>query len=149
MRKSPFAGMLFNGAGRPVRIDGYCSTLAASLGGNKTPIIDEEELDQNKESWVIKYHADLMNGENPRTFQDAPKRLRRLTVAEASLLQTFPSDYEFCGSQSSIFRQIGNAVPCNLSYNIAKMMMDCLVSEEIENLIINLPYQLELENING
>lgn len=145
MRKSPFAGMLFNGAGRPIRIDGYCSTLAASMGGNRTPIIDEEELYGNKENWVIKYHSDLMRGEKPNTNPTAPKRLRRLTVEEASLLQTFPSDYKFCGSQSSKFRQIGNAVPCNFGYNIAKMVMDYLFNEEIENMVINLPYQLEFE----
>ena len=145
MRKSPFAGMLFNGAGRPIRIDGYCSTLAASMGGNRTPIIDEEELYDNKENWVIKYHSDLMKGEKPNTNPTAPKRLRRLTVEEASLLQTFPSNYEFCGSQSSKFRQIGNAVPCNLGYNIAKMVMDYLFNEEIENMVINLPYQSEFE----
>jgi len=145
MRKSPFAGMLFNGAGRPIRIDGYCSTLAASMGGNRTPIIDEEELYGNKENWVIKYHSDLMRGEKPNTNPTAPKRLRRLTVEETSLLQTFPSDYKFCGSQSSKFRQIGNAVPCNFGYNIAKMVMDYLFNEEIENMVINLPYQLEFE----
>lgn len=145
MRKSPFAGMLFNGAGRPIRIDGYCSTLAASMGGNRTPIIDEDELYDNKENWVIKYHSDLMRGEKPNTNPTAPKRLRRLTVEEASLLQTFPSDYIFCGSQSSKFRQIGNAVPCNFGYNIAKMVMDYLFNEELENMVINLPYQLEFE----
>ena len=119
------------------------------MGGNRTPIIDNEELYNNKESWVIKYHSDLMNGKSPKTFKEAPKRLRRMTLEEASLLQTFPEDYEFCGSQSSQFKQIGNAVPCNLGYNIGRMLMDCLINEEIENIIINLPYQLEFENING
>lgn len=38
MRKSPYAGMLFNGMGRPIRIDGYCATLPASMGGNKNTI---------------------------------------------------------------------------------------------------------------
>src|SRR5690606_1644457 len=40
MRRSPYAGMIFNGAGRPIEIDGYALTLPASMGGNKTPIID-------------------------------------------------------------------------------------------------------------
>lgn len=44
LRKSPYAGMLFNGLGRPTKIDGYSATLPASMGGNKTPIIDENEL---------------------------------------------------------------------------------------------------------
>ncbi|AEE50939.1 DNA cytosine methyltransferase [Haliscomenobacter hydrossis] len=147
MRKSPFAGMLFNGLGRPVKIDGYCATLPASMGGNKTPIIDEEELYGNKPGWVQNYHASLLNGGTPMDFQEAPKRLRRLTVEEAALLQTFPRDYEFCGSQSSKFKQIGNAVPPNLGYNIAKMMMDCLLNGELERITFNLSYQMELEAI--
>jgi DNA (cytosine-5)-methyltransferase 1 len=147
LRKSPYAGMLFNGLGRPVKIDGYCATLPASMGGNKTPIIDEEELYEGKESWVKSYHEGVMKGGTPLPFQEAPKRLRRLTVEEAAILQTFPIDYEFSGSQSSTFAQIGNAVPCNLAYRIAKMVMDCLANEDIENLIIKLPYQLELEHV--
>lgn len=144
MRKSPFAGMLFNGAGRPVKLDGYCATLPASMGGNKTPIIDELELYENSEGWVQNYHQGLLNGETPLTYQNAPARLRRLTVEEASLLQTFPLDYNFCGSQSSKFKQIGNAVPCNLAYNVARMIKDIIEAGEIENYITNLQYHLEI-----
>lgn len=35
MRKSPYAGMYFNGQGRPINIDGYSNTLPASMGGIK------------------------------------------------------------------------------------------------------------------
>ncbi len=145
LRKSPYAGMLFNGLGRPVKLDGYCATLPASMGGNKTPIIDEEELYGNAEAWIKKYHEKLINGEPAYPFQEAPNRLRRLTVEEAALLQSFPITYEFCGSQSSKFTQIGNAVPCNLAYNIARMMEDCLLNGELENIIIKMSYQLEIE----
>lgn len=48
MRKSPYAGMLFNGLGRPTRLDGYSATLPASMGGNKTPIIDEKNYTKAK-----------------------------------------------------------------------------------------------------
>jgi DNA (cytosine-5)-methyltransferase 1 len=44
MRKSPYAGMYFNGQGRPINIDGYANTLPASMGGNKTPFVDEDSL---------------------------------------------------------------------------------------------------------
>ena len=44
MRKSPYAGMYFNGQGRPIDINGYANTLPASMGGNKTPFIDEDHL---------------------------------------------------------------------------------------------------------
>ena len=138
LRKSPYAGMLFNGLGRPVRIDGYCSTLPASMGGNKTPIIDEDELYNNATGWVKYYHSSIMNGLSKSNFKEAPNHLRRLTVEEAAILQTFPLGFKFCGSQSSKFKQIGNAVPCNLAYQVAQMMMECLNTEVMENKIINL-----------
>ncbi len=144
LRKSPYAGMLFNGAGRPVRIDGYCATLPASMGGNKTPIIDEDELYENKKSWVESYHANIMNGCSPSEFKIAPTNLRRLTVEECALLQTFPQDYEFCGSQSSIFKQIGNAVPCNLGFAVANMLSDYFAQEKSDKFIINKINQLEI-----
>lgn len=144
LRKSPYAGMLFNGAGRPVRIDGYCATLPASMGGNKTPIIDEDELYENKGSWVEYYHSNIMDGGSPSEFKIAPKNLRRLTIEECALLQTFPQDYKFCGSQSSIFKQIGNAVPCNLGLAIASMISDYLAHEQLDKFIIKKSYQLEI-----
>ena len=122
MRKSPYAGMLFNGAGRPIRIDGYCATLPASMGGNKTPIIDEDELCNGAESFVEAYHKGLLDKTITPKFQEAPSRLRRLTVEEAAAIQTFPLGYKFCGSRTSMYKQIGNAVPCNLAQQVAKMI---------------------------
>lgn len=115
MRRSPYAGMLFNGQGRPLNPDAWSSTLPASMGGNRTPIIDEDHLYYNKPSWVEDYHAKLVKGDTQSVFTEAPKRLRRMTVDEAAIIQTFPSDYIFEGPQSSIFSQIGNAVPCKLA----------------------------------
>lgn len=118
MRRSPYAGMLFNGAGRPVNPDGVCPTLPASMGGNKTPIVDEAQIFDGKDSFVEAYHSDLMKGGAPRSGQ-APSCLRRLTIDECIAVQTFPADYEFCGSNSSIFKQIGNAVPAKMGKAIA------------------------------
>ena len=123
MRRSPYAGMLFNGLGRPVNINGYCATLPASMGGNKTPIIDTGELYEGLPSWIEEYHQKLIKGEIIPEYKLAPDRLRRLTVEEAALIQTFPLDYKFCGSQSSQYTQIGNAVPCELGYKIAKIVL--------------------------
>lgn len=135
MRKSPYAGMLFNGMGRPVKIDGYCATLPATMGGNKTPIIDEDALYNKKENWIENYHKSLVESIESLIYQEAPQRLRRLTLQEAAILQTFPLDYRFHGSQSSVFKQIGNAVPCNFAYAVATMLSDCLKNNEIETLI--------------
>ncbi|MBA7492335.1 Modification methylase BspRI [subsurface metagenome] len=51
-----------------------------------------------------------------------PNGKRRLTVRETARIQSFPDDLEFMGSNSSCYRQIGNAVPWPLAYHIAKMM---------------------------
>lgn len=125
LRRSPNAGMLFNGLGRPLRLDGFSATLPASMGGNKTPIVDEDELYHNKPSWVEQYHADLWNGKKP-SFTAAPASLRRLTIDEAIRIQTFPVDYVFHGPNSAIWRQIGNAVPPALAECVAKAVRDLL-----------------------
>ncbi len=130
LRKSPYAGMLFNGQGRPLNPDGWSSTLPASMGGNRTPIIDERHLFENKEGWVEKLHAYLMAGGQPGKFDDVPPYLRRLTVDEAALLQCFPANYVFRGPQSKVYSQIGNAVPCNLALAVGQVVYSAIVNPE-------------------
>ena len=117
MRRSPYAGMLFNGAGRPMRLDRPAPTLPASMGGNRTPIVDQDWLEGVDECWVAHYHARLKAGDKP--LSKLPERLRRLTVQEAAAIQGFPSDMEWRGTQTSIYRQIGNAVPPALGKAVA------------------------------
>ena len=131
LRKSPYAGMMFNGQGRPINPNGYASTIAASMGGNRTPIIDEEHLYDGSTSYVETYHNHLMNGGEPKDMHDVPSRLRRLTIDEALLIQTFPSNYVFVGKNSSIWRQIGNAVPCKLAQAVAAVVLDVLTGKTI------------------
>lgn len=119
LRKSPYAGMLFNGQGRPLNPDGWASTLPASMGGNRTPIIDDKHLYDGDASWVEEYHRHLMKGGKPKGVHDAPSYLRRLTIDEAALLQTFPQKYVWMGPNSKIYSQIGNAVPCDLAKVVA------------------------------
>ena len=45
---------------------------------------------------------------------------RRLSWQEAAAVQTFPKDMEFCGDLRSVYRQIGNAVPCLLGKAVAE-----------------------------
>ena len=40
---------------------------------------------------------------------------RRLTTAECAILQDFPAGHPFAGKKSSVYRQIGNAVPPKLA----------------------------------
>ena len=125
LRKSPYAGMLFNGQGRPINLEGLSNTLPASMGGNKTPFIDEQALYHGANAWVEEYHAKIMKGDKS-SFGPAPGRLRRLTIDEAIRIQTFPNNYDFKGPNSSIWRQIGNAVPPKLAEAVAKAIKSIL-----------------------
>ena len=130
MRKTPYAGMYFNGQGRPIDVDGYANTLPASMGGNKTPFIDEEYLyGTAKYDWVADYHKGLLTGAIVPEFKEAPKRLRRITIKEAARIQTFPDDYVFCGNKGMIYTQIGNAVPCKLAEAVARAVVEYLKND--------------------
>lgn len=145
MRKTAYAGMIFNGLGRPIRIDGYCATLPASMGGNKTPIIDERELYEHAEPWVINYHKEIMENPSKAEFLPAPGFLRRLTVEEAAVIQTFPLDYTFAGSQSTKYTQIGNAVPCNLGKAVVNMVIDILKGKKSIKYIQHVQEELKFD----
>lgn len=54
---------------------------------------------------------------------------KRLNVREGARLQSFPDWFEFCGSESSKFQQIGNAVPPLMAYHIAKRIIAYLNGE--------------------
>lgn len=118
LRQSPFAGMLFNGQGRPMDMNRPAPTLPASMGGNRTPIVDQQTLEDGSEQWVASYHASLMEG-GP-VAETVPSRLRRISVQEAAAIQSFPKDMPWYGSQSSRYRQIGNAVPPKMAYAVAQ-----------------------------
>lgn len=60
----------------------------------------------------------------PSRGPDSATYLRRLTVREAALLQSFPNWFRFSGSQSSIYRQIGNAVPPPLAMVVGRAILE-------------------------
>ena len=123
LRVSPYAGMLFNGMGRPIDLSRPCQTLPASMGGNKTPIVDTRLLkDPMAPDWLSDLHEKMKNGAATGTIE-VPSFLRRLTVSEAAALQGFPPRFEFCGSQCERFRQIGNSVPPPFAYHVAKVVL--------------------------
>lgn len=51
-----------------------------------------------------------------------PWEHRTLTSREAARLQSFPDDFEFLGSEASVRKQIGNAVPPLVGYAVGKTL---------------------------
>lgn len=49
-----------------------------------------------------------------------PDNQRRMSCRELAIVQGFPVDYVFSGTRSSVYRQIGNAVPPLLACAVAK-----------------------------
>ena len=120
MRRIPYDCLMFNGIGCPIDPDGYSRTITASMGGNMMLIVDDVFLhDPTADNWIQGYYDKLVSHEIIPEFKEAPPRLRRLTINEARRLQTFPDDYIFCGSKTSVYKQIGNAVPCEMAKTVA------------------------------
>jgi DNA (cytosine-5)-methyltransferase 1 len=57
------------------------------------------------------------------------EQARSITVKEAALLQSFPEDFQFIGSQGSAFKMIGNAVPPEMAKNIAIAVSNKLLNK--------------------
>lgn len=55
-----------------------------------------------------------------------PDETRPFTVREYARIQTFPDEWKFIGSISQQYKQIGNAVPCNLGKEIGYSIINFL-----------------------
>ncbi len=64
-----------------------------------------------------------------------PDETRPFTVREYARIQTFPDNWVFAGSVSQQYKQIGNAVPCNLGQEVGYSIIKFLNSyfEKINN----------------
>lgn len=111
LRPSPYAGHVYNGGGRPIDPNGPCHTILASSGGYKTHWIDTQNV-------APEYHAHLMSGGTPR--EGFVPGARRLSVEECAIIQTFPRGFVFSGKRSSQYTQVGDAVPPELAFVVAR-----------------------------
>jgi DNA (cytosine-5)-methyltransferase 1 len=55
-----------------------------------------------------------------------PEELRALSLREYALIQEFPANWEFCGSPSEQYAQVGNAVPVRLGEVAGNLVADHL-----------------------
>ncbi|MEG2139831.1 MAG: DNA cytosine methyltransferase [Bilophila sp.] len=61
----------------------------------------------------------LTSPSQKQTDRCHPDEARPFTVRENARCQSFPDDWEFCGSVGQQYKQVGNAVPVNLAYAVA------------------------------
>ena len=71
----------------------------------------------------------LTSPSQKQTERCHPLEARPFTVRENARCQSFPDEWEFCGSVMSQYKQVGNAVPVNLAYEVAKKIHESLERE--------------------
>ena len=84
----------------------------------KSKMVGNRPTDWNKYSPTIMGRG---SGTGGPLIIPHPQYNRRMSVREVARIQTFPNTFEFLGSTSACYRQIGNAVPVLMAYNIAKI----------------------------
>lgn len=96
------------------------------LGGGKTGMA--RRLAWNEPSLTL-----TCNPAQKQTERCHPTETRPLNVREYARIQSFPDDWNFAGSISQQYKQIGNAVPVNLAYHVGigiRSMLDGMTPGE-------------------
>ena len=91
--------------------------------GSKSPIHRYHVLSPNEPSTTIIAH---LYKDGNRFIHYDPEQQRTITVREAARLQTFPDDYIFEGSNTDLYKMIGNAVPPRFAKCCANAVYDVL-----------------------
>lgn len=81
------------------------------LGGGKTGMA-------RRMSWEEPSLTLTCSPAQKQTERCHPEETRPFTVREYARIQTFPDDWDFAGSTSSQYKQIGNAVPVNFAKEV-------------------------------
>ena len=113
--KGQFVWVLRTNNGNPV--DGYHSTESDKSAPTLNTIGRSWGWERPSTTLVSSFRPDVVAGpgyrqagDGPR--QDAPGSISiSISISEAARLQAFPNGHPWRGSRTSIFRQVGNAVP--------------------------------------
>lgn len=89
------------------------------LGGGRTGILRRLSIDEP--SLTV-----LTSPGMKQTDRCHPIEIRPFSYRENARIQTFPEDWSFCGTLADKYRQIGNAVPVNLAYELGLYLIKTL-----------------------
>ncbi|MFR4986986.1 MAG: DNA cytosine methyltransferase [Lachnospirales bacterium] len=89
------------------------------MGGGRTGILRRLSLDEP--SLTV-----LTSPQMKQTERCHPIEVRPFSIRENARIQSFPDEWEFVGTISSKYKQIGNAVPCNLAKEIGIKIKEAL-----------------------
>ena len=89
------------------------------MEGGRTGILRRLSLDEP--SLTV-----LTSPSQKQTDRCHPLEARPFTIRENARCQSFPDDWQFCGSIGSQYKQVGNAVPVNLAFDIGKKIKEAL-----------------------
>lgn len=100
----------------PIEVQKEYMGASFYLGGGKTGMARRLSLDEPSLTLTCA-------PAQKQTERCHPIETRPLTVREYARIQTFPDDWEFAGTLSAQYKQIGNAVPVNLAWAIGRSIM--------------------------
>lgn len=95
-----------------------------NMAGGRTGILRRMSMDEP--SLTV-----LTSPSQKQTERCHPVEDRPFTIRENARCQSFPDDWQFCGNVASQYKQVGNAVPVNLAYEVAKQIYKALDKEGI------------------
>ena len=105
---------------------------------NYPDLPNELKTHKNESSFIDRFKVVNVNGFSHTVLAHIAKdghyyiypsleQIRSLSVREVARIQSFPDNYYFEGGRTAAFKQIGNAVPPLMAYEIAKKIKDNLL----------------------
>ncbi|MEK7594605.1 MAG: DNA (cytosine-5-)-methyltransferase [Patescibacteria group bacterium] len=114
------------------------------MGGGKTGMA-------RRLSWDEPSLTLTCNPAQKQTERCHPEETRPLNVREYARIQTFPDDWQFTGSVSAQYKQIGNAVPVNLGFYMGqavKAILDGKYDKEILEVVEPVQFDESFEQLS-
>jgi DNA (cytosine-5)-methyltransferase 1 len=104
--------------------------FGATMPGQQDPISRFFRLDSFQQATTLRAGTDISRGRFTAPRPIHPVEPRCITVREAARLHSFPDWFRFHSTIWHGFRQVGNAVPPNLAWAVARQIRRALAGDE-------------------